>query len=94
VKEMFQKKSRSRIKPRPVTSLGHQGGRSVFCEGPNFFTLCPIDLNYVQKHFSTGGEKFPKGLRPLVTALIEPLWRTGSYGTIKCHSFSPDVFDH
>ena len=26
---------------RPVTSLGHQEGRSVFREGPKFFELCP-----------------------------------------------------
>jgi len=39
---------------RPVTSLGHQWGRGVFWEGPKFFKLCPIFLNYVQ-HIFPGG---------------------------------------
>jgi len=42
----------------PVTSLGYQGGRKVFWEGPKFFALCPIDLNYVQNIFLGWGEKF------------------------------------
>ena len=49
---------------RSVTSLGHQEGRRVFREGPKFFELCPIFLNYVQHIFPEGGEKFPP---PLVT---------------------------
>ena len=49
---------------RSVTSLGRQGGRRVFREGPKFFTLCPIDLNYLQKLFSRGGKKFSRGLCP------------------------------
>ena len=36
---------------RPVTSLGHQWERKVFCEGPKFFNRCPT-------HFSKGCEKF------------------------------------
>jgi len=39
---------------RPVTSLGHQEGWRVFREGPTFFLLCPIFLNYIQ-HISQGG---------------------------------------
>jgi len=39
---------------RPVTSLGHQVGQRVFWEGPKFFNLCPIVLNYVQR---MGGRK-------------------------------------
>jgi len=42
---------------RPVTSLGHQEGRRVFREGPKFFELCKIFLNYVQHIFSRGGAK-------------------------------------
>jgi len=34
---------------RPVTSLGAQGGRRAFWEGPKFFKLCPT-------HFSRGRE--------------------------------------
>ena len=34
------------------------GGRRVFGDGPKFFKLCPIVLNYVQNIFSRGGEKF------------------------------------
>jgi len=44
----------------PVTSLGHQEGRSVFWEGPKFFELCPIVFNQVQYIFQ-GGEKFSRG---------------------------------
>ena len=52
---VLQKNSRRPI--RPVTSLGHQGGRRVFSEGPKFFTLCP-------KHFSRGAKIFLGELRP------------------------------
>ena len=41
---------------RPVTSLGHQEGRRVFRDGPKFFELCPIFLNFVQ-HISSGVAK-------------------------------------
>jgi len=47
---------------RPVTSLGPQVGRRVFWEGPKFFKLCPIFLNYVQHIFPRGAKKF-RGLR-------------------------------
>jgi len=59
------------IGTRPVTSLGHQEGRRVFQEGPKFFELCPIFLNYVQ-HIFIGGEKIFLwgGFAPLVTGLI------------------------
>jgi len=54
------------LSPRPVTSLGHQVGRRVFCEGPTF-------LNYVQHIFQGGGD-FGGGVRslPLVTGLLFP----------------------
>jgi len=39
---------------RPVTSLGHQGGRRVFWEGLKFLKLCPT-------HFSRWSEKFCRG---------------------------------
>jgi len=42
------------IKIRPVTSLGHQGGRRVFWEGPKILKLCP-------RHFSRWGEIFLGG---------------------------------
>jgi len=38
---------------RPVTSLGHQEGRSVFWEGPKFFELWSI-VNICPAHFSRG----------------------------------------
>jgi len=54
---------------RPVTSLGHQGWRRVLWEGPNFFKLCPIILNYVQHIFPGGRKIFHGGNGPLVTGL-------------------------
>jgi len=42
---------------RPVTSLGHQGWRRVFWEGPKFFKLDPIVFNYAQHIFPGGGRK-------------------------------------
>jgi len=35
------------LEDRPVTSLGHQGGRRVFWKGPKFLKLYPILSNYV-----------------------------------------------
>jgi len=35
------------------------GGRKVFGEGPKFFELCPIVLNYVQNIFPKGAKNFP-----------------------------------
>jgi len=63
--------SQKYVSRRPVTSLGQQEGRRVFQEGPNFFELCPIFLNYVQ-HIFTGGEKnfLGGGFAYLVTGLI------------------------
>jgi len=56
------------VTDRPVTSLGHQGGRRVFWEGDKFFKLCPIVSKYVRHIFSRGGEIFSRGgfapLRP------------------------------
>jgi len=31
----------AKLHTRPITSLGYQGGRRVFWEGPTFFKLCP-----------------------------------------------------
>jgi len=45
---------------RPVTSLGHQGGRRVFWEESRIFKLCPIILNFVQ-HIFQGSQKFFSG---------------------------------
>jgi len=47
------------IKSRPVTSLGHQKGRRVFWEGPNF-------LNYVNTFFQGGRKMFSVGFAPLI----------------------------
>jgi len=61
------------VMARPVTNLGHQEGRRVFREGPKFFQLCPIFLNYVQ-HIFPGGNIFLGELRhpcaSLVTGLV------------------------
>jgi len=46
----------SEFATRPVTSWGHQQGRRVFREGPKFFELCPMFLNYAQ-HIFPGGRK-------------------------------------
>jgi len=54
---------------RPVTSLGHQGGRRVFWEWPKLFKLCPILLNNVQNIFPGGREFFLGEFAPLVTGL-------------------------
>jgi len=65
---------------RPVTSLGHQEGRRVFREGPTFFELCPIFLNYVQHIFPGGAKIFLGGFAPpappLVGACQELFWRS------------------
>jgi len=54
---------------RPVTSLGHQGWRRVFWEGPKFFKLCPIVCNCAQQNFPWRAKSFA-GRFPLVTGLI------------------------
>ena len=48
----------------PVTSLGHQEGRRVFREGPKFFDICPIFLNYAQHIFPEGAKNFLGGASP------------------------------
>ena len=53
---------------RPVTSLGHQEGRRVFRDGPKFFELCQIILNYAQHIFPWGGWRI--FCSPLVTGLL------------------------
>ena len=64
---------------RPVTSLGHQGGRRVFWEGTKFFKLCPIILNYVQHIFTSGAENFLGGAsRPWLRACCDA-WRGASH---------------
>jgi len=57
---------------RPVTSLGHQEGRRVFREGPKFFELCPIFLNYVQ-HIFPVAKNFLGGLLPTASPLVTGL---------------------
>jgi len=47
---------------RPVTSLGHQGRRRVFWEGPNFFKLCPIVLTYAQHIFPGRAKSMGRGV--------------------------------
>jgi len=37
------------------------GGAKTFWEGPKFFELCPIVLNYVQQIFPRGTKKFLGG---------------------------------
>jgi len=54
------KKIQWKVIDRPVTSFGHQERGRVFLEGPTFFLLCPIFLNYVQ-HIFPGGRKFFQG---------------------------------
>jgi len=46
---------------RPVTSLGHQVGRRDFYEGPKFFKLYLIVINYVQHFNLRGGENNFRG---------------------------------
>ena len=58
---------------RPVTSLGHQEGRRVFREGPEFFELCPIFLNYVQHIFPEGVKILLGGQRPPCDPLVTGL---------------------
>jgi len=50
---------------RPVTSLEHQGGAKSFLRGAHIFTLCPIDLNYVQNIFPGGAIIFLGEFTPL-----------------------------
>jgi len=51
---------------RHVTSLGHQGVRRVFREGPKFFELCSMVLNFVQ-HIFPGEAKIFQGPSPPCT---------------------------
>ena len=55
---------------RPVTSLGHQGGRRVFWEGPKFLKLCPT-------HFSRGWRKKLQGV--LISPGYGPAWNIGKF---------------
>jgi len=62
----------SNVSFRHLTSLGHQGVRRVFLEGPNFFEQYPVVLNFVQHVFPGEKKNFPRGLlppAPLVTVL-------------------------
>jgi len=43
---------------KPVTNLGHQGGRRVFWVRPKVFKPCPIVLNYAQHIFTEGAKRF------------------------------------
>jgi len=52
---------------RSITSLGRQG-RRVFREGPKFFELCPIFLNFVQHIFLEGA--CPPWLRAWCTVVF------------------------
>ena len=54
-----------RLRTRPVTSLGHQEGRRVFWEGPNFFFAVSNIFKLYPTHFSRGTKNFLGGLRPL-----------------------------
>jgi len=47
---------------RPVTSLWHEGSQS-FLKGAKLFTLCPIDLKYVQNIVLGEAKIFLGGLR-------------------------------
>ena len=57
---------------RSVTTVEHQGGRRFFWEGPKFFELCPIVLNYVHYNFSRGGgaKSFSGGASPILRPLV------------------------
>jgi len=68
-------------KPRPVTSsLGRQGGRRVFWEGPKFLKPSPIVLNYVQHNFPGGVKKCSGGFRPACSPLVAGLDKTRNVG--------------
>jgi len=47
-----------------VISLGNQRRRRVFREGPKFFKLCPVVLNYVQHIFTRWAKNFLGGESP------------------------------
>jgi len=59
----------------PVTSLVHQGWRTVFWEWPKFFKLCPMLLNNVEHIFPGVSKIFLGGFVPLVTGLTVLLIR-------------------
>jgi len=61
------------VSHRPVTRLGYQEGRRVFWEGPKFFELFAVVLNYVQ-HIFLGGFAPPSS--PLVTVLVSHIFLT------------------
>ena len=56
----------------PVTSLGHQEGRTVFWKRPKFFELCPIFSNYIQHIFPGRVKNFLRGEKPL--SCYGPAW--------------------
>jgi len=58
----------SPLNPCVRPCLGHHEGRRVFREGPKFFKLCPVVLNYVQ-HIFLGGRKIFQG-----ASFPAPLW--------------------
>ena len=71
----------------PVTSLGHQDGRRVFREGPKFFELCPIVLNYVQHIFPRGAKNFLGGFAPLYPPGYGPgcvRYAMAAWGAVRC----------
>jgi len=68
---------------RPGTSLGHQEGRRVFREGPKFFELCQIFLNYVQHIFTAKGEKF--SAPPWLRAFWQIMQRDSDMLIAVCH---------
>jgi len=56
---------------RFVTSLGHQGRRRVFWEGPNFLNYMSNSFELCPTHFFKGGEQFFRwGFHPRVTGLL------------------------
>ena len=68
--ENVQLRDLTALTPRPVTSLGHQGGRRVVWECSNFVKLCPILSNYVQHIFQAGRGGFVPLASPWLRACL------------------------
>jgi len=75
-----------RCETRPVTNLGHQEGRRVFWEGPQFFELCPIFSNCIQHIFPGVAKNILRGLRP---SGYGPVWNWREWPQIPPRLVSP-----
>jgi len=73
---------------RPVTSLGDQGWRRVFWEGPKSFKLFPIVFNYPQQIFPGGAKEFAGEASPRFPTGYGPM--SSSFKVCPTHFYRGD----